>query len=98
MGEDRYTVQYFILAHAVGIPVTSEAYDHQALFLGQDSLVDVPVDGQSFQRKGYGNFVTSLLPGGVEQRNPSFATQQNLKGSRMDDQVEDKDLCEGCRG
>jgi hypothetical protein len=36
------TIENFILAHAVGIPVTAEAYDYQALFLGKDGLVNMP--------------------------------------------------------
>ena len=35
-------VEDFVLAHAVGVPVATEANDDKALFLGHDGLVDVP--------------------------------------------------------
>jgi hypothetical protein len=37
------TVEDLVLSHAVGVPVATEADDDEALFLGHDSLVDVPL-------------------------------------------------------
>jgi hypothetical protein len=36
------TIKNFILAHAVGVPVTAEAYDYQALFFRKYGLINVP--------------------------------------------------------
>lgn len=55
------TVEYFILTHAVGIPIPSETYNHQAFFFGQYGLVDMPVDGQPFF-DGKGSY--AYLPAG----------------------------------
>ncbi len=35
-------VQHFVLSHAVGVPVATEADYDEALFFGHDGLVDVP--------------------------------------------------------
>lgn len=35
-------VEHFILAHAVRIPVATEADDDEAVFFGHDGLVDMP--------------------------------------------------------
>lgn len=39
-------VEDFVLAHAVGVPVAAEADDDEALFFGEDGLVDVPAGGE----------------------------------------------------
>lgn len=36
------TVENFVLTHAVGIPVTSEADHDEALLFGHDGLIDMP--------------------------------------------------------
>ncbi len=38
----RLTIEDFVLAHAIRIPITTEADDDQALVLGHNRLVDVP--------------------------------------------------------
>ena len=48
-------VEDFVLAHTVLVPVATEANDDQAVFLGHDSLVDVPAAGQ--MRKDDGTHV-----------------------------------------
>lgn len=35
-------VEDFVLSHAVGIPIAAETDDHETVFFGHDSLVDVP--------------------------------------------------------
>lgn len=35
-------VEYFVLAHAVFVPVAAEADDYQAVFFRHDGLIDVP--------------------------------------------------------
>ena len=35
-------VEYFVLPHAVGVPVAAEADDDEAVFFRHDGLVDVP--------------------------------------------------------
>ena len=59
------TVEHFILAHTVGIPVTSEAYHHQAFFFRQDGLVYMPVWMVSlFFPLREGDGASSFLPAG----------------------------------
>lgn len=41
-----HTVKNFILAHTVGVPVTTEANHHQALLFGHDGLIDMPAGDQ----------------------------------------------------
>ena len=38
----RLTVEHFILAHTVRIPIATEADDHESLVFGHDRLVDMP--------------------------------------------------------
>lgn len=40
--EGELTVEDFILAHAIRIPIATEADDDQSLVLGHNRLVDVP--------------------------------------------------------
>lgn len=39
-------VEYFVLTHAVWIPIATEADDDQSVLLGHNGLVDVPCGGQ----------------------------------------------------
>lgn len=40
--EEPLTVQDFVLFHAIRIPVTTEADDHQSFLLAHNSLIDMP--------------------------------------------------------
>lgn len=42
----------FVLSHAVGIPVAAEADYHEALFVREDCLVDVPACGEMGEDDG----------------------------------------------
>ena len=46
------TVEDFVLSHAIGIPITTEADDDQALVFGHDSLVDVPAGDEMGEYDG----------------------------------------------
>ena len=46
MGSRALTVQDFVLSHAVRVPVTTEADDHQSLLLAHNSLIDMPACGE----------------------------------------------------
>jgi hypothetical protein len=57
------TEEDFILAHAVGVPVTAESDDYQTLFFGEDGLVNVPAccqvgehNGAHFSSSGFVSF------------------------------------------
>lgn len=41
-GRGRLTIENFVLAHAVRVPVAAKANDHQALIFGHYTLVNVP--------------------------------------------------------
>jgi hypothetical protein len=40
--EGTLTEQDFVLSHAIRVPVTAEADDHQSFLLAHDSLIDMP--------------------------------------------------------
>jgi len=45
-------VKDFVLSHAVGVPVSSEADNHESLFFGKDRLVDVPPCNEMWENDG----------------------------------------------
>jgi hypothetical protein len=46
------TVEYFVLSHAIRIPITAEADDDQSLILRHDCLVDVPAGDEMREYDG----------------------------------------------
>jgi hypothetical protein len=52
LGRGILTIKDFILSHAIGIPITTEADDDQSLVLGHDRLVDVPAGDEMGEYDG----------------------------------------------
>jgi hypothetical protein len=48
----RYTVENFVLAHAVGVPVAAESDYDQAFVFGHDGLIDMPGGGEMREDDG----------------------------------------------
>jgi hypothetical protein len=42
MEGEQHTIENFILAHAIRIPVATETNDYKALFFSDNGLVDMP--------------------------------------------------------
>jgi hypothetical protein len=50
--EERLTVQDFVLPHAIRVPVTTEADDHQPFAFAHDSLIDMPASDEMREDDG----------------------------------------------
>ena len=61
--EERLTVQDFVLPHAIRVPVTTEADDHQPFLLAHNSLIDMPATDEMREDDGaHGGVWTAIMP------------------------------------